>query len=485
MKRFAAGLIAALFCLPALALADARGDAAVASNAASLVYFKNVPKPFQLYPRDLKTSRATIPISGVVPAPGFDTILVRVSGGKAKPQALTKKLAYKSGKAEFLVNAVIPAELADHEVVVCLLKGGQETVVARVAGVVAGDVYLINGQSNAEAHSFNGSANTNASPFLRSFGSRVHNAKVDSDVAWHPAEGDAVEGPGAVGQWGMRLGRMLVDSEKVPVAIINAALGGQPIEHYARDAADPANLNSNYGRMLFRCRKAGVDRHARAILWYQGESDNGNGQAHETGFLALRKAWKEDYPELARIYVMQLRTGCGTDQWSVDQRDRQRRWPQQYPDISVMSANGIDEHDGCHYAYTGYAKIADRLFNLVERDLYGRKNKGPIDAPDIASARFSKADHTQITLATRNKADVLRADAGAEKDFWLDGSPAKISRITAKGNTLELELTASAPEATAVFYSGHSGPGPWIVNQSAIGILTGRFPLPATTKPAR
>ena len=455
---------------------------------APAVTFTHLPQPLQVYPRDLKSNKAFVPIAGTVTTPGYETIVVRIQKeGDAKPYLLKQRLRYKNGVAPFTLFANIAAELKNYAFSVNLNKGSQTCVVTNVADVVAGDIFLINGQSNAEARGFNGSANTNRGAFVRSFGSRVHNPSVAATLNWCPAEGDQVEGPGAVGQWGLRLGRLMVDTFQVPVAILNGALGGQAIGHYQRDAKDPQDLNSNYGRLLLRCRAAGVTNSIRAIFWYQGESDSGNADVHEKGFLALYQAWKNDYPSIRKVYVMQVRVGCGVDKGNVELRDRQRRWPGQFPGIAVMSPNGINAHDGCHYAYEGYAEIANRLFALAARDLYGQKSAPGIEAPDMQRAFFSKPDHTEITLCTRDPAEALRFDAGAQADFVIEApGNVQITGGSASGNRIILTLSADAGQAAAVCYTGHSGGGPWVTNTRGIGLLAGRVhPIEAAAPAGR
>ncbi|MEM7397064.1 MAG: sialate O-acetylesterase, partial [Verrucomicrobiota bacterium] len=345
------------------------------------------PREGQVYPRDVKSNKATVKIAGTVKEVGYQSISLSVTGEGFETHKEEKALTYEGTSARFDFSVSIPAELRNRQFDISLVKAGQAEVIKTVKDVVAGDVYLINGQSNAEARSFRGSANGNRHPFLRSFGARRHHPSVTQDTKWHEANGDINQGPGAVGQWGLRLGRILIDTEKIPIAILNGALGGRPIGHFKRNDNDHYALNTNYGRLLWRVREAGLLNGVRGVLWYQGESDHGNGAVHETGWIQLYKNWKENIPSIERVYVQQLRTGCGVQKWNVDLRDRQRRLPDQFDDISVMSTTGIDKHDGCHYNFEdGYETIGNRTAKLVIRDLYGAPDTGNIEAPNIKKA---------------------------------------------------------------------------------------------------
>ena len=55
----------------------------------------------------------------------------------------------------------------------------------------------------------------------------------------------------------------------------------------------------------------GIASTARALLWYQGESDNGNEALHAQNFDLLYNDWHGDFAALEQLYVFQVRTGCG------------------------------------------------------------------------------------------------------------------------------------------------------------------------------
>ena len=77
-----------------------------------------------------------------------------------------------------------------------------------------------------------------------------------------------------VGYWGVELARRLVENHQVPVCIINGAVGGARIDQHQRNAADPEDMTTIYGRLLWRVRRARLT-HVRAVLWHQGENDQG------------------------------------------------------------------------------------------------------------------------------------------------------------------------------------------------------------------
>ncbi|RKX44290.1 MAG: hypothetical protein DRP64_06795, partial [Verrucomicrobia bacterium] len=182
----------------------------------------------------------------------------------------------------------------------------------------------------------------------------------------------------------------------------------------------------------------------------------------------------ENYPEVERIYLHQVRTGCGVDKNSVDLRDRQRLLPDKYPYMSVMSTTGINEHDGCHFYYAGgYELVGDHIAALLDVDLYGSANTANTTAPNIKYMYFSTPAFNEITILMREPTDPLTFDAAAANDFVLQGSAVTVTSGTiSPSNTIVLALSGDASGAEGLAYTGHSGPGAWVDNAAGVGLLT-------------
>ncbi len=442
------------------------------NDGSAQILFTAMPVASQLYPRNRQTGQANVLVAGTVLQAGWDSVLLQIEREDASYTNLSQTLVYNNGQANFSLSAPILAELANYRIRVYLQQQTSNTLAAAAEQVVAGDAFLVNGQSNAEAFEHNGSADANQNSFLRSFGTRSNiGSTVSNDVSWHLAEGDAYHGPGAVGQWALRLGRLLVESNRIPVAIINEAEGGMPISYFQRNDSKHDDLSNNYGCLLYRANRAGLTGAVRAILWYQGESEYDNGPVQQAGFETLYADWMQDYPNVEKTYVHQVRVGCGVTKWSVDLRERQRLYADEHTNVVVVSTTAVDPHDGCHFAYAGgYEVLGDHMYNLVERDLYGVVQTN-IEPPNIAYAYFSKPTHDEITLVMRNTADTLVWQPGAEADFEVDTSTTAVISGRASGNTIILKLSPSATNGTTVTYAGHSGPGAWVKNLGGVGLL--------------
>jgi hypothetical protein len=381
---------------------------------------------------------------------------------------------FNSSASTFRFTPRITAGLHEYTFELRATGSGIDRVVARREGVVSGDVYVVQGQSNSEAAKYNGAANGEESPYLRSFGTSTSDPAISgADRVWNYATGDVTVQSGSVGQWAIRMGRRLVDTYKVPVALFNGARGGQPIAFFQRNDANPDDLATNYGRLRQRLEAAGVISHVRGVLFYQGESDNDNAAVHVAGFTSLIQDWRSDFGTTARYYVYQVRTSPCGNTTAMSLREAQREFGDTLG-VTLLSTNGLSGHDGCHYAYLGgYRDMGDHTFAVLARDLYGGPSAGV--APPNPSGVTASGSQLVVQLRT---ADPLTVDSGAGADFRLEGSTASVTSVAYQaGGKLVLTLSGPAASATGLIYQGHLGAGPWITNPIGTGLLAFRLPL--------
>ncbi|MDG2310667.1 MAG: sialate O-acetylesterase, partial [Planctomycetota bacterium] len=316
------------------------------------------------------------------------------------------------------------------------------------------------------------------SNWIRSYGTAsVNAADVPVDAEWHVADGIGAYSSGCVGAWALRCANRLMDYLQMPIAVINGAVGGTIIASHLRDNLDPENLNTIYGRLLYRANKSGLASKARAIIWHQGESD---GQGDPAIYLAdwniMRSAWAEDYPEANNVFIFQIRNGCGVS-GDLDIRDLQRRMPDLYDDITAIPTTGIDEHDGCHFFYQGYKTMGTWAAAAIARVLYDAPFPSSGYPPRVASATFSSPAHDSIDLIFRDQSQALFLDQNIEGRFYLVGGGAEtVSSATATLGKITLQLSGPTL-ATHISFLGNIGAGPWIKNQFGIGAFTFKLPI--------
>jgi hypothetical protein len=432
----------------------------------SLVTLTESPQDRQLVPRD-STGGAVVPVAGRITDPRIRRVQLRVIGD-GRTQTFTS-----SGNT-FRFTPRITAGLHEYTFELRASGSGVDRVVARREGVVSGDVYVVQGQSNSEAAKYNGAANGEESPYLRSFGTSTSDPAISgADRVWNYATGDVTVQSGSVGQWAIRMGRRLVDTYKVPVALFNGAHGGQPIAFFQRNDADPDDLATNYGRLRQRLEAAGVISHVRGVLFYQGESDNDNAAVHVAGFTSLIEDWRSDFGTSTRYYVYQVRTSPCGNTTAMNLREAQREFGDTLG-VTLLSTNGLSGHDGCHYAYLGgYRDMGDHTFAVLARDLYGGPSAG-VTPPNPSGVT---ASGSQLVVQLRS-ADPLTVDSGAAADFRLEGSTVTVTSVAYQpGGRLVLTLSGPAADATGLVYQGHLGAGPWITNPIGTGLLAFRLPL--------
>lgn len=427
------------------------------------------PLPSAVLPRDLATDEGTASFHGTVASQGYTAVLAEVLAGEVVESTVSVPLC-GAAPVEFSIDVPIPSELTAFEVRLSLVGAEMPQQIFTVGDLVAGDLYLVQGQSNAVAAAQNGDANIDQGPFVRSFGSNTQDPAANAaDVAWRMAEGNAGGGPAAIGQWALHMATLLSTTHEVPIGVVNGALGGQPIGFFQRNDADTIDPATNYGRVLTRMRNGRIEGALRAILWYQGEADGANFQAHHDGFLALKDDWTEDYVGFERIYVTQVRAGCGGDLIGV--QEVQRQLADDFPEITVMSTTGLDAHDGCHYGYEmGYRELGERYAGLLGRDLYDESPANDVAPPNPETAQLMDGG-VQVVLTMRNAESVLTFAEGAQADFRIDGAAIPVTGGTANGNEIVLTLGGDASAATGITYLGHTGAGPWVLNENGIGLL--------------
>lgn len=434
----------------------------------ALATLTDAPSDRRLYPRDADGG-ATVPISGTVLDPRVRSMRLEVTTGRT-----TRNHTARVRDGRFSFSPRITAGLHSYELSLWT-SGPVERRVARWTDVVSGDVYVVQGQSNAQAARYVGNAAGEESPWLRSFGSSTYDPALSgADRAWHHATGDVSYQSGSVGQWAIRTGRRIVDTYRVPVALVNGAHGGQPIAFFQRDDADPDRITTNYGRLRQRLAAAGVADDVRGVFFYQGESDSDNAAVHIGGYTALLADWRADlgaaFPDGSQYLTYQVRTSPCNNGTTIALRDAQRRLGDTH-DVTVLSTNGLSGHDGCHYAYAGgYRELGDHAFAVLARDHYRGPSAG-VAPPNPASAAVTNAERTEITVRLRED-DPLTVDPGAEADFRIDGSTAVVSTVEYRpGGRLVLGLSEPATGATGVTYLGHLRAGPWITNATGAGLL--------------
>jgi hypothetical protein len=336
----------------------------------------------------------------------------------------------------------------------------KDQVIDTVDDIVCGDAYLIDGQSNALATDTPEKSPPDTNTWIRSYANPSQNPKENEGNLWVLPVWKAQNGQRAeLGWWGMELAKRLVESQKVPIFMINAAVGGTRIDQHQRNAMNPTDLSSIYGRMLWRIREAKLTHGIRAILWHQGENDQGadgptggfGWETYHEYFIEMAAGWKQDFPNVEHYYVFQIwpnSCAMGGRNGSGDMlREKQRQLPNLFSNMSILSTLGVEPEGGCHFPLEGWSKFAQMAQRLIERDFYGKTTNDSLTAPNLISASFAPArDRIELVFD-----QPIEWDDKLKREFYLDGIRAKIAAGRVSGNTLTLELTEPT-SATKITY---------------------------------
>ncbi|OYV07457.1 MAG: hypothetical protein CFE26_00875 [Verrucomicrobiales bacterium VVV1] len=370
---------------------------------------------------------------------------------KAKPAA----------DLSYALTAKLKPGLIRYRVEFGTLNGGKETIIEKIGDLVCGDAFLIEGQSNALATDTREESPPETNEWIRSYGRPSQNPKENEGNLWCRPVWKARKGEKAeLGWWGMELAKRLLESQKMPIFILNGAVGGTRIDQHQRNASNPTDLETIYGRMLWRMQRAKMTHGIRGVLWHQGESDQGASgptggygwESYQPLFIDMSAAWKQDFPNVSRYYVFQIwPNSCamgGKDGAGDRLREKQRTLPQLFSNMSIMSTLGIRPEGGCHYPLIGWAEFARLIQPVIERDFYGLKPDQPVTPPNLKRAIY--ASDAPDTILLEFDQPVQWLDAYADQ-FYLDGEPNKIASGSVSGFTLRLKMKESVAAKTITY----------------------------------
>jgi hypothetical protein len=399
----------------------------------------------------------------------FSSINVELLRNGTLQQSYTQNLSYENQIAPFSFDINITAELAKYRIKIYTVYNGSEELVKDIDDIVAGDVFVIQGQSNAAAVKYNGSASGYQSDYIRVYsGGNISSSGLLSNDSWYYGQGDGDENSsGNTGQWGLVLAKKLVDELNIPIAIFNGAHGGQPISFFQAPTDYSSSTNSNYGRLYYRLIKNGLKNAVRGILWSQGEAHSfTNGLStnqYKEAFINLKNSWEADFINLSNIYIFQTRDcNCGTSSnGRLQIKEAQRLLAQENEDIFIMPTAGVTSHsDYCHFPFeNGYESFANRIYKPLTRDLYQYTYSEEIDPPMIVSATFTNEQKLIIETSSAglmtNTTNINFLLNRVINDFVLsDANGVSISSFEIQESSIIFNLTGDPGSNSSISFLG-------------------------------
>ena len=404
------------------------------------------PVDNQFFARD-QSNTAKLHCNGILKEPADHVFLSVYANDEL---FATEKQKAEVGEAYQLMTR-LKAGLITYRMEFGIVRDGAEMIRYTADNLVCGDAYIIEGQSNALATDTRETSPPATSKWIRSYGKpsprRKESEEGDPNLwclpVWKARNGEKAE----LGYWGMELAKRLVKSQQIPVCIINGAVGGTRIDQHQRNDDDPTDLSTIYGRLLWRVRQAKLTHGIRAVLWHQGENDQGAAgpdggygwETYQRYFIDMSAAWKRDFPNVEQYYVFQIwPNACSMGNGNGDMlREVQRTLPNLYSRMSILSTLGITPPGGCHYPLSGWAEFAKMIEPVMARDLYGKDVSQAVTAPNLV--RASRGDNEQDTVVLEFDQTVVWFDDLVD-EFYLDDEPNLVASGEAVGKKLTLKL---------------------------------------------
>ena len=409
--------------------------------------------------------------------------------GKANAgEKVTVKIAGQKKKAVAASNGkwsvVLEPLKAGGPYTLSVSAGKQELIYNKV---LAGEVWLCSGQSNME-FKLNQSATgkrdipqaandqirlydmkarwrTDAVEWKSSVLDSLNHLEYFTDATWTECTPETAGRFSAIAYY---FGKMLQDSLKVPVGLICNAIGGSPTEAWVDrrtlEYEFPAILRDwtkndfiqdwVRGRAALNVKKSNhkFQRHPyepcylyesgilplqqypiKGVLWYQGESNAHNKDAHEKLFKLLVQSWRKNWNnEQMPFYFVQL-SSLNRPSWPWF-RDSQRRLMQEIEHTGMAVCT--DRGDSLDVHPTRKQEVGERLAYWALNKTYGH-NVTP-SGPLYKSVTFSKNiayvsfDYAEGMKAAEEGADLLTFElAGEDQVFYpakavVEGNQVKV-----------------------------------------------------------
>lgn len=343
-------------------------------------------RPLQVVQVDAD-GKATVSIQGAAPGARVEVMIDAADQGALTEewQALAP-VADGRYAAELTLKAGGPYSVALR----ALDESGAVAAETRVPGILAGDLWVLAGQSNMQgignidAHitqphpqvhllRMNHEWTLAAEPLhiLAESPDAVHGVYESDDARRNAIKGSYASKKGS--GLGLAFAHAMAESTGRPVGLIATAHGGTSMEQWNPNKKAEGG-NSLYGSMLAQVAAAGGK--VRGVLWYQGESDANPKDAPTYGdrFKTLIAEMRADFggPDMPFYYVQIGRfanTIVNHVSWNQLQAEQLRVEPEIAPGGMVASVD-LELDDLIHIGTPGLNTLGERLAKLAQRDLF-------------------------------------------------------------------------------------------------------------------
>jgi hypothetical protein len=408
------------------------------SHCFSQVEFQKFPTNNQILQRDEK-DEAIISVAGVVNTALRGKVTLKIW---QEEKLFAESEINLTGQTQISFLAKIKA--GEYNYYVKVYYNNNE--IKKADRVVAGDIYVFYGQSNALGYSGINEYQPLRNVFLRYF--VMYNFENKESEWLVPFE--TSQWPGT-GLFPLELERMLYQKHKYPIGVIVGAVGGSDIATLSnRNAANPADVRTDYGKLLTQVNASGQKEQLKYLIFRHGESDAvfyGFSEAYPHQFAKLLNYLKTDIPHIKKIYNFQTNILTTHNTKAGFLREFQRNSENISSIITNISTVGTKGYDGLHYNTTGYQQTAFELSRILGKEIYGVKESPEIYSPDLKKAYW---ENSQLVLEfDENMKMVYPKDTTINNHVWrmkdfiyIDGKSGLVSSGNAVGNKIYLNTTA-------------------------------------------
>ncbi len=388
------------------------------------ISFTELPQDFQLFPRDANRN-TFVPIKGTVLNRWKTVSVVVFREGKIYTY---QKVKTNSPSNNFALNPTIKAEKAEYSIRIYASDNDKDsTFIIEKKNIVAGDFYVIYGDSNADTQGVVTYYPTNK--YIRTFGTYNHDVQtvgyLGKDTLWSINENYFLP---KVGAWGSYLQEIIASRYDIPVCIITGGGPGMHIDLLADRATNPFVTGGLYNTFAYRVKKSGLIDHIKGFFFWHGVYElfsKTDAVAYDKKLRKLMGFFQQDFPNTKQFYIFQSDiVRFSLTEAGADIRESERYMASLFPQTTPFSAIGLKGSDGVHYTLDGYKKLAEEMLQMVEPQFYGKPQNLNAFSPNIQKIFYTDASHKTIKMVFQEGQNIV---LGNDTTVYANGNSLNLS----------------------------------------------------------
>lgn len=389
--------------------------------------FSQIPQDYQLYARNHK-NLAIIPIEGKILEKGWKAVSISVYRENKIFGYQKVNVQAKNPEDSFSANLTIKAEKAEYSIFIYALKNDKDSVlITKRTNIVAGDFYVIYGDSNGNTQNVVDYYPTNK--FIRTFGRYNHdmqNTYSPKDTTWSQNENYYLP---RVGAWGTMLQEIIANKYNIPVCIITGGGPGMNIDFLLDRNGTGVNPGGVYNTFGYRIKKSGLINNIKGFFIWHGVYElfsKPNPTEYDEKVKKLMGYFKQDFPNVEQYIHFQsplvrfnLNGAAGA---SI--RESQRNLASIFPKVTPYAVEGLAGYDGVHYTLEGYTNCANEMLAIIEPLFYDKTQDANLLSPNILKAFYVDETHQRIKMVFQENQQIV---AGQDTTVKINGQNTNLS----------------------------------------------------------